>query len=498
MSVNEKMTAIADAIRDKTGKTEPLTLDGMASGVNEVYEAGQSSMVDESKIIEKTVSGAFISLDDVSEIPHSVACKVSGVDNLTSVEVTKCGKNLFDTQGWYNWLRTFTTEYVQKKVVDGISCIYYRPALTYDKQYMLGEFKENTQYIIQWRAKGIVGQGESTGFVFNYTDGTRQVSAVKNEDKWDNYTLVSLPDKTLSWIDMGYNYGQGCYIDENSIQLEEGSTATTYEPYNGQKLTPNADGIVEGMTSSSPYMHVFTNNAGATLEVTYRKSWGIQTEYDRFWDDYQQNGDRTNYTTAFGSCWNAENFKPKYPIRPKYASYMFFSNNGGGIVVEDFVEFCENNNIVLDLSNCVSGTYIMGGALQTKHLGVLDFSKCTNMNYAFYAQNGSYGVVTIDEFISSEVTTYINNTFQYATKLANIKISGVIASDIWFQASPLTAESVKSIILALKDYTGTDNEFNYTLTLSGVAKENIEAEGATSPNGNTWLEYAGDKKWNVA
>jgi hypothetical protein len=40
MSVNEKMTAIADNIRDKTGTAEPLTLDDMASGVNEVYNAG--------------------------------------------------------------------------------------------------------------------------------------------------------------------------------------------------------------------------------------------------------------------------------------------------------------------------------------------------------------------------------------------------------------------------------------------------------------------------
>ena len=41
MSVNEKMTAIADAIRGKTGGTEPLGLDEMAVGVGEVYEAGR-------------------------------------------------------------------------------------------------------------------------------------------------------------------------------------------------------------------------------------------------------------------------------------------------------------------------------------------------------------------------------------------------------------------------------------------------------------------------
>lgn len=42
MSVDSKMTAIADGIREKTGKTGKLTLDDMASGVDEVYEAGMS------------------------------------------------------------------------------------------------------------------------------------------------------------------------------------------------------------------------------------------------------------------------------------------------------------------------------------------------------------------------------------------------------------------------------------------------------------------------
>lgn len=44
MSVNEKMTAIADAIRSKTGGTEALTLDDMASGVNDVYDAGVAKL----------------------------------------------------------------------------------------------------------------------------------------------------------------------------------------------------------------------------------------------------------------------------------------------------------------------------------------------------------------------------------------------------------------------------------------------------------------------
>ena len=43
MSLNDKMTAIADAIREKTGGTDPLSLDAMAAAVPTVYAAGKSA-----------------------------------------------------------------------------------------------------------------------------------------------------------------------------------------------------------------------------------------------------------------------------------------------------------------------------------------------------------------------------------------------------------------------------------------------------------------------
>lgn len=46
MSVNEKMTAIADAIRDKTGGEDELTLDAMAEAIPEVYDKGKQAEYD--------------------------------------------------------------------------------------------------------------------------------------------------------------------------------------------------------------------------------------------------------------------------------------------------------------------------------------------------------------------------------------------------------------------------------------------------------------------
>ena len=41
---------------------------------------------------------------------------------------------------------------------------------------------------------------------------------------------------------------------------------------------------------------------------------GRKAEYDAFWDEYQQNGTRTNYTAAFRTGWNDKIFRPKYNL----------------------------------------------------------------------------------------------------------------------------------------------------------------------------------------
>ena len=196
------------------------------------------------------------------------------------------GKNLFDTQGWYNWLRSFTTAYVTKKAVDETDCIYYRPSVTYGKHFMEGCFKENTRYVLTFRAKGIVGTSISTGFEFVYTDNTSSRIYISNTDSWNNYTLISKEDKTIEYIRMTYNYEQGCYFDENSIQLELGSTATDYEPYkavgdldaaSGKYKIPltvhgknllNSYGFSAGGMITPTASRILSNNYGTTISAT--------------------------------------------------------------------------------------------------------------------------------------------------------------------------------------------------------------------------------------
>lgn len=97
-------------------------------------------------------------------------------------------------------------------------------------------FKENTQYTMTIKGYSI-GNNPNTnnGFtnfriVFKYTDGTESYRVLNYKTETE-LTYTSTAGKTVERIFMYYGYPGNVYISH--IQLEEGTTATPYEPYNG-------------------------------------------------------------------------------------------------------------------------------------------------------------------------------------------------------------------------------------------------------------------------
>jgi hypothetical protein len=143
--------------------------------------------------------------------------------------------------------------------------------------------------------------------------------------------------------------------------------------------------------------------------------------------------------------------------------------------------------------------------------------QCTNAYRAFWTEWGKMTHVTINgdtsgitnwgetfgkgdiETLTGDIEFY--GTVNYMTFYACWKLKNIapktIAKDFNISYSPLTIESAKAIITALVDYSGTDEEYSYTLTLSTATLELLESEGATAPNGKTWVEYADSKGWNL-
>lgn len=193
---------------------------------------------------------------------------------------------------------------------------------------------------------------------------------------------------------------------------------------------------------------------------------GKLAEQREFWEKFQQGGKRTEYRHAFQSNTFTDDFyNPIYPITIGSSdANVFYKTELTDTKVKVFYPNRSSTSIygIQAPANCFSESKL----------------------------------VTIRELEISEAIN-CSGGFAHMAYLENIKIGGTIGRAFAIAESPLTAESLKSIITHLKDYSGTDREYTYTVTFKTSAFEALEAEGSTSPNGNTWAEYIDDLKWNL-
>ena len=225
---------------------------------------------------------------------------------------------------------------------------------------------------------------------------------------------------------------------------------------------------------------------------------GKKSQYDEFWDAYQNNGKRTDYKYGFAYVgWKKENFKPKYDIKPKGANGAYMFSNGGDSSKFDLDKALKEQGVVLDLSGLTSSTNEFYMSRFTK-LPTLDFSGCASMSNTF-----DYCLCAeINLILSESGETTFSSVFRRASSLTTVIIeSGVIGKSISFSDSTnLSKTSIKNIAEHLKDYAGGGKEFSCTLTLPSGAFAVLEAEGSTAEyNGLpcTWAELIDNKKWNL-
>lgn len=106
-------------------------------------------------------------------------------------------------------------------------------------------------------------------------------------------------------------------------------------------------------------------------------------------------------------------------------------------------------------------------------------------------------ITTVNGIINAGEGKLGSMAFYSAYNLQEIRF-GVIKDVVSMPScSKLSIESAKSIITALYDYSGTEKEFKKSVQFSSATLKLLEAEGATAPNGMTWIDYAINKGWNV-
>ena len=170
-----------------------------------------------------------------------------------------------------------------------------------------------------------------------------------------------------------------------------------------------------------------------------------------FWDLYQNYGNRKTYQFGFaGGGWTNSTFNPKYSIvlSGGYPYAMFWMSGISG----DLEEICEEKGITIDFTGALSMNYCFSQANLLKSVGFVDVSCAEKNVMQTFGYNS--GIETIRVFKVREEQTY-STPFVGCTSLKNITIEGVIGNNFPINQSPLTHESIMSIINHLGTYSTT-------------------------------------------
>lgn len=228
---------------------------------------------DYSNALKGNASGAVIRLDDVSPVEHFPFVKVHGKNmfNINALEVMPENYTVrisaIDTDN-----NTFVITTEEAHTGNGYCGLTngagnYAPTL----RDICPHLKVGKTYVLSG----------------NTDTKTRTLYLREAKKSWVFGTALTITEEHInSKIAMyGLNSADGegtgdCVI--SNLQIEEGNTATEYTPYvdpstvtvtdsNGNTYTPNADGTVEGITSTMIKNGISTDTEGMTIDCEYNR-----------------------------------------------------------------------------------------------------------------------------------------------------------------------------------------------------------------------------------
>lgn len=140
-------------------------------------------------------------------------------------------KNLTTPQQVYEGAAAYSEEIYENK-----NCVRFSSSQTIKNSPVA--FKPNTQYTVSFDVKTVLRSGQTTSgaddvFRFFYSDGTSSgIGNTYTNPVWTHKELTSIAGKSIISVGVtSAEYRSYSYVDINSFQLEESSTATSYTPY---------------------------------------------------------------------------------------------------------------------------------------------------------------------------------------------------------------------------------------------------------------------------
>lgn len=272
-------------------------------------------------------------------------------------------------------------------------------------------------------------------------------------------------------------------IDKVRLDTPEGDTVD-FTPYEETFAAGKAEGYENGKTDGIAEGY----SSGKTDGIAE----GIQTEYDRFWSEYQKKGNQSTWLYSYaGFGWNEKTFRPKYRMSINGVAKSTFYANQAKI---DLTEYAREHGIDFTFKLATGSEKTFDESCFT-HIPVVDISEAEGGVFRLF--HWCLYLHTIDKFIVSETVTSYDYNFRRNDVLANILIEGVIAANIDFSYSPLTAASITSVITHLSD-SAAGKTVTFKLSAVNSAFETAEgaADGSTS---EAWAALIATKSnWTIS
>ena len=380
--------------------------------------------IDEATIIEKTVSGKSVTLNDISEVPHEIKVKLTSdtITDFSDTIVTQYGKNIVEFGTLHPAYHGVSITVNEDGTITANGKATSLVTLSSNKMPLTSKEACIAYYVCDGAMSGMQGS-----VVFYDKNGT-----VITQPYFSSAQITAIPENAHS-IKLEIYILSGTTVNNFTFtpMVNFGTINLPYEKFSKQVFVPNSDGVVEGIEHTYPYMYLSADDENASINVTYNVSWGMNQEKERGWDSFQSSCEKYAYNYAFAyACWNDYLYEPIREINlDKGRSY----GASIGVFRDSFIT-------------------------DTKVPIV-----CTTTGHTHLFQRAK--LITIKKLVVSEATVY-TNWFDGTTQLANITFEGIIGQSIGFPNSPLTKASITNIVEHL-----SSSKTGLTVTIKQTAKE---------------------------
>lgn len=410
---------------------------------DEVYEAGKSSVIDESKIIEKTAEGTgIVALDDVSSLSHNISVQLMG-DNVGRKQIKVYGRNLFANN----------TSEIKEVTYSGATTTYNR------KGYEI--HLPNGTYVVHTTLQdGETGGDCIYGQVVD--ENNRIVSSANTftETNSHSYTRPVVFDIKDGYMLLIFNGVSETSISATQkifakydIQIEC-DTKTDFQPYIEPAIyTADETGYIEGIERLSPCLTLLSE--GAVITATYFADSNLIEQRQKQWETVATK--RNDHEKCFAYAWNDDAFRPTTDLIVKKGSQMFLSSK-----IANLAGCFKKYHTKLDTSAADTLYYAFyeSKIARIPEISVEGIKSTTGTTYMLASAN----IESVEKIIFKDdgTTPIASNMCANASKLKEIRVGGVIGTDINFSACPLSKDSIDNVLDHLKQFDMTWTETTNT------------------------------------